>query len=555
MVFGVGTDYAIFLISRYREEVSHDGDWHDAARTTVRRIGAVITASAGTVIVGMLAMGAGDFKMITSMGPGIAIAVAITLGAALTLSPALLSIFGHYLFWPLHTRAKPEGEPRGFFASLANAVSRRPVAVTVGLTALLILPILYLPQVHSNFDVMADLPADADSRVGYQQIGDHLGEDKLVQSTALIELGGDGDVLAPAQLARLHALMVDPPRDRRRGHDDQHRHARRRHDRARRLPAVRDAPGDRPTASRATTTRRRPTTRGLLDPEVRDGLNQTLDYVNGLAVAFPDVAAGQAWREARDGIEDAIDILDRVDEQSVVSTQLRTLSASITDPANAASAGSDSGCDADDTLMSDYLAELGAAFPEVTGLDAYQDGVRAAGRLEDEASIAAALALSDAFDRLADHFDTLPDATLSPDSLAGTASAKAFRREAEATFDALPARFAALADGVRRPPRRLLPADQPDRRGRGHAPGRDRRVRVRGPHGDPVLPDVVQPALQQQRVRAAQGHPVRGPGRRGELRTGRRRATSAGPPPSSRTSRTRSPTTSSRSGRSRSSGS
>ena len=52
MVFGVGTDYAIFLISRYREEVSHDGDWHDAARATVKRIGAVITASAATVIVG-----------------------------------------------------------------------------------------------------------------------------------------------------------------------------------------------------------------------------------------------------------------------------------------------------------------------------------------------------------------------------------------------------------------------------------------------------------------------------------------------------------------------
>ena len=95
----------------------------------MRRIGAVITASAGTVIVGMLAMGVGEFKMITSMGPGIAIAIAVTLLAALTLSPALLSIFGHYLFWPRHTRAKlPEGEPHGFFASLASAVTKRPLA-------------------------------------------------------------------------------------------------------------------------------------------------------------------------------------------------------------------------------------------------------------------------------------------------------------------------------------------------------------------------------------------------------------------------------------------
>ncbi len=445
MVFGVGTDYAIFLISRYREEVSHDGDWHDAAKITVRRIGAVITASAGTVIVGMMAMGVGDFKMITSMGPGIAIAVAVTLFAALTLSPALLSIFGHYLFWPLHTRERYEGEPRGFFAGLARVVSRRPVVTTIGLTALLMVPILYLPQVKSNFDVLADLPKTADSSIGYRQIGDHLGEDKLVQSTALIDLGGDGDILAPAQLAKLHAVMealhagggiatttsiVTP------GGDtvvpDGFRPSRT-------LQEMADGfKGDTGSSSEADNA-------SLLDPEVKDGLNQALDYVNGLAVDFPDVAAGVQWREARDGLEHAIDVVDRVGKQSVVSTQLRTLSASITDPGNAAAAGTGSDDEAQSTLMSDYLAELAAAFPEVTTLDAYSKAVKAAGALEKKASITDALNLSAAFDELADHFDALPDATLSPESLAGTASAKEFKKEAEDTFNALPDQFAALA--------------------------------------------------------------------------------------------------------------
>ena len=80
----------------------------------------------------------------------------------------------------------------------------------------------------------------------------------------------------------------------------------------------------------------------------------------------------------RDGIEHALDIVDRVAAQSVVSTQLRTLSASITDPANAASAGSGGADHGGRTLMSDYLAELGAAFPEVRALDAYRDAVKAA---------------------------------------------------------------------------------------------------------------------------------------------------------------------------------
>ena len=130
MVFGVGTDYAIFLISRYREEVSGGGDWHDAARTTVKRIGAVITASAATVIVGMASMAFGDFKMIASTGPAIAVAIFVTLVAGLTLAPALLSIFGHYLFWPLHTRPAARGRaqrllrpPRGRRVAPARASS------------------------------------------------------------------------------------------------------------------------------------------------------------------------------------------------------------------------------------------------------------------------------------------------------------------------------------------------------------------------------------------------------------------------------------------------
>ena len=443
MVFGVGTDYAIFLISRYREEVSHDGDWHDAAKVTVRRIGAVITASAGTVIVGMMAMGAGDFKMITSMGPGIAIAIAITLVAGLTLSPALLSIFGHYLFWPLHTREKHQGEPRGFFASLANAVSRRPLLVTVGLTALLVLPILYLPRVSSNFSVLADLPAEADSRIGYEQIGDHLGEDKLVQSTALLDLGGNGDILDPASLSRLYALMAELQRD---GGiatttslvtpdgdltvPDGFRPSST-------LDEIGDGFSGDAGSDQATDNA------SLLDPEVKDGLNQALDYVNGLAVAFPDVAAGAEWRAAHDGLEHALDIVAQVEKQSVVATQLRTLSASITSPTAAAGDSSDGSTS---TLMSDYLAELGAAYPEVEQLAAYRHGVKAAAALEKKGSVGDALDLASAFDDLADHFDSRGDtATLSPESLAGTSAAKAFRKEAEDTFNALPDQFHSLA--------------------------------------------------------------------------------------------------------------
>jgi uncharacterized membrane protein YdfJ with MMPL/SSD domain len=74
VVLGVGTDYTIFLISRFREEVSR-GDWHAASQATVKRIGAVITASAATVIVGLGSMAFGQFQMIQTTGPALAIAI------------------------------------------------------------------------------------------------------------------------------------------------------------------------------------------------------------------------------------------------------------------------------------------------------------------------------------------------------------------------------------------------------------------------------------------------------------------------------------------------
>ena len=128
LVFGVGTDYTIFLISRFREEVSK-GDWHAASQATVKRIGAVITASAATVIVGLGSMAFGQFGMIQTTGPALAIAIFVTLVAGLTLTPALLGIFGHYLFWPMHERDESAVNPRSFFARLAAAVSRRPAVV------------------------------------------------------------------------------------------------------------------------------------------------------------------------------------------------------------------------------------------------------------------------------------------------------------------------------------------------------------------------------------------------------------------------------------------
>ncbi|MEW6226028.1 MAG: MMPL family transporter, partial [Chloroflexota bacterium] len=439
LVFGVGTDYAIFLISRFREEVAHD-NWHDASRVTVRRIGAVISASAATVIVGLGSMAFAEFGMIQTMGPALAVAIFVTLVAGLTLAPALLAIFGHYLFWPLHTRTRPDGEPGGLFAGLAAAVSRRPGMVTVALLAALLLPATYMGRMETNFDVLAELPADSDARAGFDQVAAHLGRGKVVQATGIVDAGAGADILSPASLARLRDVsqdlvaiegvasattLVSPDGD----------------------GVVPD--GFRPSAQLGVmadelagddATGGEVDTEALLDDEATEGLDTAREYVALLGLAFPDVAAGTAHRAVTDRLETARDQVEQVRDNAVVSTQLRTLARSMTSATSAAGGGEDVG------IVGDYLDELAAAYPAVHGLAAFGDATAAAASLEEEATITAALELSSALSSLATWFEEGdPAATLFPDSLAGTAEAKALRARIRATFDALPGELEALA--------------------------------------------------------------------------------------------------------------
>ncbi len=444
MVFGVGTDYAIFLISRFREEVSGGTDWHDASRDTVRRIGAVISASAATVIVGLGAMAFGDFEMIKSTGPALAVAIAVTLIAGLTLAPALLGIFGHYLFWPLHTRPAHEGEPDGFFARLAAAVSRHPGLVAVALVAALGLPAMYVPQMRTNFDTLAELPPSSDAREGFDVIAAHLGKGKLVQSTGLIATGW-GDMLAPADLSRLRdtvlnlqhsagvssvTSLVTP--DGNGKVPDGFRPSIQ-------LGTIGDAftAGSSSSSSAAAASG---SSSSLLDPKLTDGLDQALNYVGALGAAYPDVAGRAEYRAARLSITNALDLVARVKRQSVVATQLRTLAAALTAPASAAGGGS-----SDSSLMSQYLVELAAAYPEVRPLTAYRDAVTAAASLASKPTASAAVSTASAMNQLAVHFDSRPDARLTPQSLSGTPSALELKTEAKTTFAAIPTAFHGLA--------------------------------------------------------------------------------------------------------------
>jgi len=132
LVFGAGTDYALLLVARYREELRRHADRHEAMAVALRRAGPAILASGSTVILSLLCLLVAELNSTKSLGPVMAIGVAVGLCAMLTLLPALLVIFGRWLFWPLRpTLGSAEPTERGLWARIGSRMARRPRVVWI----------------------------------------------------------------------------------------------------------------------------------------------------------------------------------------------------------------------------------------------------------------------------------------------------------------------------------------------------------------------------------------------------------------------------------------
>jgi putative drug exporter of the RND superfamily len=375
LVFGVGTDYTIFLISRFREELARNSR-DDALRVTVSRIGAVITASAATVIVGLASMVVARFGMIQTTGPALAITIFVTLLAGLTLTPSLLAIFGRRLFWPRHEQTRTASdEEHGFWAALAHRITARPGLLAGVVLVLLVVPALGLPMLKENFDVLNELPGGAESRQGFETLSRHLAEGQLMPLTVLVKVpGGSGTVLTSEQgLADIGALEKSIAA----------------------LPNVQtvrslvDPMGEgkvsdllRPTVQiPAAAAALRETPGADLNAQLGDaslaGIESTAGYVGGLAAAFPDLPAADQSAVKADlatlvsGIVEARKVTLVPNQLDTIASQLRAAALA---PASSAAA-------TQLAALVSYLDELGVAQPAVQSLPSYRAAESAAAAL------------------------------------------------------------------------------------------------------------------------------------------------------------------------------
>ncbi|MER6833320.1 MMPL family transporter [Streptomyces cellulosae] len=138
LVLGAGTDYALLLVSRYREELRRHERAYDAMRAALRGCGPAVLASSGTVAAGLLCLLAADLNSSSGMGPVGMVGVLAALVAMTTLLPAVLVLLGRRVFWPLIPAFGSEPKARrSLFAAMGTSATRRPAAVLTGGAVLL----------------------------------------------------------------------------------------------------------------------------------------------------------------------------------------------------------------------------------------------------------------------------------------------------------------------------------------------------------------------------------------------------------------------------------
>ena len=160
VMFGVGTDYIVFSLFRYRERLQA-GEPHDQAlRHASSAIGRVIASSALTVIIAFAALLLASLGSLQTLAPGLIVGVAVMLLAALTLIPALFAVLGRALFWPGGVKA-PGREPLS--ARIGRVVSAHPARILGVLVVVLAALAFGTTKFAATYNTLAELPADTPS--------------------------------------------------------------------------------------------------------------------------------------------------------------------------------------------------------------------------------------------------------------------------------------------------------------------------------------------------------------------------------------------------------
>jgi putative drug exporter of the RND superfamily len=234
LVFGAGTDYALLLIARYREELRRHPNRFAAMAVAWRRSFPAILASAATVTVGLLCLLAGEMNDVRGLGPVAAAGIVVAFAVMTTLLPALLVLLGRWMFWPFVPRYAPGADAdvarqHGSWRRLADAIGRRPRLIWTVTTLALV------GLTFGGFGLRFGQPADdmftrdVGSVIGQRLIEKHYPSgtsypariiaaagtaDRVVTAAAAVDgvaTARQANLSADARWVLVEAVLADPP--------------------------------------------------------------------------------------------------------------------------------------------------------------------------------------------------------------------------------------------------------------------------------------------------------------------------------------------------------
>nr|WP_272956660.1 MMPL family transporter [Kribbella solani] len=198
VLYGVGTDYILFLLFRYRERLRAGEEPKQALVDAVARVAEVIVSAAGAIVVAFSALLLAVFGGFKSLGPGLAIAVAVMAFAAITLIPAVVSLLGPKVFWPSKSwQRTPKG---AMFKRLGVFTARKPAVVAAISGAVMVVLALGSLGMKVDYDAFGQLPDGTESARAIKDLQSGFPAGALNPTTVYVR-STNGTPLDPAELS------------------------------------------------------------------------------------------------------------------------------------------------------------------------------------------------------------------------------------------------------------------------------------------------------------------------------------------------------------------
>ncbi len=208
LMFGAGTDFTLFIVARYREELRRQPDRWRAMQVALRRVGPAIASSAGTTIAAMLALLLATLGSFQTLGPVLALAIFLMLLSGLTLIPAMAVLLGRAAFWPGRMHVTGTEHSR-IWSRVADLVARRPVATFTATLVLLVVFAAGAPTIKPSFSFIDGFPDNAESKIGAQIMDDAFGAGNLAPTN--VYLSTDNVLASLVDVDRVAQVVADIP--------------------------------------------------------------------------------------------------------------------------------------------------------------------------------------------------------------------------------------------------------------------------------------------------------------------------------------------------------